>query len=123
MKTSYLKYIAALALFGTNGIVASLITLSSYEIVYLRTFIGSLLLIGILVLRRKRPRAGHGSFSGIVSRAPYHEKIAGFCVVLIGIVLVNGCALQEGLSSWGVFCEVTGLRHRDGLDVRRTRRR
>ena len=43
MKTSYLKYIAALALFGTNGIVASLITLSSYEIVYLRTFIGSLL--------------------------------------------------------------------------------
>lgn len=150
MKTSYLKYIAALALFGTNGVVASLITLSSYEIVYLRTFIGSLLLVGILVLRRKRPQfldhkkeVGFIVLSGMamgacwlflyeayqqigvsLSSLAYYcapvlvmalspvlfrerlttKKIAGFCVVLLGIVLVNGCALQEGLSSWGVFC-------------------
>lgn len=44
---NYIKYFAALLLFGSNGIVASHITLSSYEIVYLRTFIGSLLLIAL----------------------------------------------------------------------------
>jgi drug/metabolite transporter (DMT)-like permease len=44
MKKAYLKYITALFLFGTNGIVASNISLSSYEIVYLRTMIGSIFL-------------------------------------------------------------------------------
>ena len=47
---SYFKYILALLLFGSNGIVASFISLSSYEIVLLRTFIGSLLLIAIFLL-------------------------------------------------------------------------
>lgn len=41
----YIKYILALLLFGTNGIVASYISLSSYEIVYLRVLIGGLFLI------------------------------------------------------------------------------
>ena len=45
MKRSYFKYILGLLLFGSNGIVASYIALSSYEIVLLRTLIGSLLLI------------------------------------------------------------------------------
>lgn len=45
MKRSYFKYISGLLLFGSNGIVASFIALSSYEIVLLRTLIGSLLLI------------------------------------------------------------------------------
>lgn len=50
MHTSYIKYILALLLFGSNGIVASLISLSSYEIVFLRTMIGSALLIAIFFL-------------------------------------------------------------------------
>jgi drug/metabolite transporter (DMT)-like permease len=45
MKRSYVKYLSALLLFGSNGIVASHISLTSYEIVFLRTLIGSLLLI------------------------------------------------------------------------------
>lgn len=45
MKRSYIKYLSALLLFGSNGIVASYISLTSYEIVFLRTLIGSLLLI------------------------------------------------------------------------------
>jgi len=44
MKKAYLKYIIALLLFGMNGIVASHIALSSYEIVFTRSLIGSLLL-------------------------------------------------------------------------------
>ena len=51
---SYLKYFIALLLFGSNGIVASSISLTSYEIVLLRTFIGSLLLILIFLLTRQK---------------------------------------------------------------------
>lgn len=35
MTQAYLNYLLALLLFGTNGIVASFISLSSYEIVFL----------------------------------------------------------------------------------------
>ncbi len=45
MKRPYLKYIAALLLFGSNGVVASAIDLSSYEIVLLRSVIGGALLL------------------------------------------------------------------------------
>lgn len=43
--TAFIKYISALLLFGLNGIVASHIALNSYEIVFLRTLIGSILLL------------------------------------------------------------------------------
>lgn len=52
MKKAYLKYFTALLLFGSNGIVASLIKLSSYEIVFLRTMIGSALLIVLFFASR-----------------------------------------------------------------------
>lgn len=48
-KYAYFKYFFALLLFGSNGITASMISLSSYEIVFLRTLIGSLLLISIFL--------------------------------------------------------------------------
>lgn len=54
MKRSYIKYFTALLLFGSNGIVASFISLSSYEIVLLRTFIGSLLLIAVFFITRNK---------------------------------------------------------------------
>ena len=50
MKRSYFKYIFGLLLFGSNGVVASFIALSSYEIVLLRTMIGSGLLLAIFFL-------------------------------------------------------------------------
>lgn len=52
MNKAFFKYIFALLLFGSNGIVASSIDLNSYEIVLLRTLIGSLLLIAIFFLSR-----------------------------------------------------------------------
>jgi len=51
---SYFKYILALLLFGSNGVVASHIALSSYEIVLLRTLIGSLLLIVLFLMGKGR---------------------------------------------------------------------
>lgn len=54
MKRDYLKYIFALLLFGSNGIAASFIDLNSYEIVLLRTLIGSLFLIITFFLSKNR---------------------------------------------------------------------
>ena len=53
-KKAYFKYIAALLLFGSNGIVASHISLSSYEIVFTRTLIGSLLLVLIFIFSKQK---------------------------------------------------------------------
>lgn len=54
MKRSYFKYITGLLLFGSNGIVASFIHLDSYEIVLLRTLIGSFLLFAVFFLKKER---------------------------------------------------------------------
>lgn len=54
MKSAYFSYILALLLFGTNGIVASHIDLSSTEIVLYRTFMGSLLLVAIFFIGKKK---------------------------------------------------------------------
>lgn len=53
-KKAFLKYLCALLLFGLNGIVASHIEMSSYEIVFLRTLIGSILLIVLFLLGKGR---------------------------------------------------------------------
>lgn len=54
MKKENIKYLFALLLFGSNGIVASNINLSSYEIVFLRTLIGSLLLISLFFISKQK---------------------------------------------------------------------
>ena len=51
------KYIAAVLLFGSNGIVASHISLTSYEIVFTRTLIGSLFLALVFVFSKQKLRA------------------------------------------------------------------
>lgn len=56
MKKSYIKYVAALLLFGSNGIIASHISLTSYEIVLSRTLIGSIFLVLVYALGKNKPR-------------------------------------------------------------------
>lgn len=53
MKRAYVNYILALVLFGSNGVAASGIHLTSYEIVLLRSALGSALLIALYVLSRR----------------------------------------------------------------------
>lgn len=55
MKKDYAKYIFALLLFGSNGLVASFIGLSSREIVLMRTLLGSITLAAIFFASRRRP--------------------------------------------------------------------
>lgn len=54
MKKATIKYISSLFLFGLNGIVASYIALSSYEIVFTRTFIASLMLVLFFIASKQK---------------------------------------------------------------------
>lgn len=54
MKHALPKHIFSLLLFGTNGIVASHIALSSYNIVLLRSFVGSLFLLAAFFLMKQK---------------------------------------------------------------------
>jgi len=90
MKTAYFKYIFALLLFGSNGIVASFIDLSSYEIVLLRTLIGSLLLIAIFFLTREK-----------LTFYKYKRQFA--CLALSGVAMgASWVFLYEAYSQIGV---------------------
>ncbi|MEG1603764.1 MAG: EamA family transporter [Cloacibacillus sp.] len=90
MKSAYCKYISALLLFGTNGIVASKIALPSYTIVFLRTLIGSLLLFSIFILTRN-------SFTF------YKYPKQSFCLAISGIAMgLSWMFLYEAYSNLGV---------------------
>ena len=58
-KKAYLKYFAGLLLFGSNGVVASFISLSSYEIVLLRSLFGGVLLLILFLITRQKFTAFH----------------------------------------------------------------
>ncbi len=53
MKHSYIKYISGLLLFGSNGVVANQIDLTSYEIVFLRSLLGGILLTAMFFFRKQ----------------------------------------------------------------------
>ncbi|HJJ36287.1 MAG TPA: EamA family transporter [Methanocorpusculum sp.] len=54
MNRPLIFFIAALLIFGTNGIIASFIPLTSYEIVFFRSLLGSLTLLAVFFLLQKR---------------------------------------------------------------------
>ena len=84
------KYISSLLLFGLNGIVASHIPLNSYEIVFFRTLIGSVLLIILFFI-------GKGKF-----HIKTHKKDALF-IALSGIAMgASWMFLYEAYQQIGV---------------------
>ena len=54
MKSAYISYISALLLFGSNGIIASFIDLSSTDIVLYRTGIGTAILFVLFLITKKQ---------------------------------------------------------------------
>lgn len=90
MKKSYIKYFISLLLFGSNGIVASFIDMNSYEIVFFRAFLGSLLLLLIFL-------AGKGKFTF------FKYKKQFFCLVISGISMgASWMLLYEAYTKIGV---------------------
>lgn len=53
MSNGLFRYLAALLLFGSNGIIAAAIALPSSDIVLLRTFLGALSLVTILAITQR----------------------------------------------------------------------
>lgn len=90
MKKSYIKYFISLLLFGANGIVASFIDMNSYEIVFFRALLGSLLLLLIFLV-------GKGKFSF------FKYKRQFFCLVISGISMgASWMLLYEAYTKIGV---------------------
>lgn len=89
-KKAFIKYISSVLLFGLNGIVASHILLNSYEIVLLRTLIGSALLAALFLL-------GKGKF-----HIKEHKKDALF-IALSGVAMgASWMFLYEAYQQIGV---------------------
>ena len=119
-KKAFIKYLSALLLFGLNGIVASNIALSSYEIVFLRTLIGSTLLMILFLLGKgKFHIATHkkdalfiilsGTAMGTSWMFLYeaYQQIGVSLASLLyycGPVIVNGNALGVNHNIWGIIC-------------------
>ena len=108
MKGSYFKYIFGLLLFGSNGIVASFIDLNSYEIVLLRTLIGSLLLIilfftgrGKLTFYQHKKQFLYLSISGIAMGTSWmllYEAYARIGVSISSLLYYCGPVIVMALS-------------------------
>lgn len=90
MKKAYLKYFTALLLFGSNGIVANYILLNSYEIVFLRTLIGSLFLIAVFLFSGRKPQG-------------FHDKKHVLYITISGIAMgISWMLLYEAYKTVGV---------------------
>lgn len=90
MKQAYTKYIIALLLFGSNGIVASFINMSSHKIVFFRTMLGSLFLLAIFIL-------GKGEFTF------YKHRKHFICLIVSGIAMgTSWMLLYEAYARIGV---------------------
>ena len=115
MKKSYLKYLAGLLLFGSNGVVASYIHLSSCEIVLLRSVLGAALLLGLV-------NTGVGCycyFSSIGDLPAQSVAICGYLeplsAVLLSVLILHetmaplqilGAVLIIGGAVFGECCKV-----------------
>ncbi len=99
MKKSYLKYFAALLLFGSNGVVASTISLSSYEIVLLRSVIGGALLLVLffaagnrMTVRRHKKDLLFIVLSGIAMAADWLFLFEAYAQIGVSLgMLINYC--------------------------------
>ena len=76
-KTAYLKYIISALLFGSNGIAASMMDLSSVEVVFFRSTTGAALLTAIFLLTGNRFELGE------------HKRDAAF-IIASGVSMAGG---------------------------------
>lgn len=92
MRMDYVRLVSSYLVFGSNGILASHIMLSSLEIVYLRTFIGSLFLIVAFLLTggrftafRKMRDLGFLLLSGIAMGASWMFLYEAYRQIGVGL--------------------------------------
>ena len=99
MKHALAKYIAGLLLFGSNGVVAGFIDLPSHDIVLLRSLLGGILLVAILLARegtaalRGAPRdAFFVCLSGVAMAADWLLLFEAYARIGVSLgMIVNYC--------------------------------
>lgn len=90
MNNHYFKYVLSLLLFGSNGVLASAIILSSHEVVFWRTLVGSLFLLVLFLM-------SGGKFTAI------HHKTHWIYALISGAALgISWIFLFEAYSEIGV---------------------
>lgn len=92
MNNGLFTYLAALLLFGSNGIIAAAIALPSSDIVLLRTFLGALSLITILATTQhhklqapSRPREAAALLSGAALGASWIFLFRAYQTIGVGV--------------------------------------
>lgn len=90
MNRAHVEYIAAMLIFGFNGVLASAIPWRSYEIVLSRTVIGSLFMLAVMLIR-KRPFV-------------FRQEMKSFKILMVsGIAMgFNWMCLYEAYNQLGV---------------------
>lgn len=95
MRKVQIGYIAALLLFGSNGIYASMVQLSSYEIVFFRTLLGTTVLLTAFFLTghrftfyRKKRDFLLQALSGIANAANWIFLFEGYQLIGVSIPIL-----------------------------------
>lgn len=99
MKRDYLKYFLALVLFGSNGVVASHIGMSSYEIVFWRSLLGGAALLGLFLaagrqftLARHRRDAFMVALSGVAMGGDWLLLFEAYAQIGVSMgMVINYC--------------------------------
>lgn len=99
MKKSFFTYIAGLLLFGSNGVIASYIALTSYEIVLLRTLLGGALLTVLFFLFghkltafQHRKDLCYIALSGVAMAADWLLLFEAYAQISVSLgMLINYC--------------------------------
>ena len=92
MNNGLFTYLAALLLFGSNGVIAAAIALPSSDIVLLRTFLGALSLVAILIITQRhtlqapsRPREAALLLSGAALGASWIFLFRAYQTIGVGV--------------------------------------
>lgn len=110
MKKDYVKYLIGLLLFGSNGVIASHIALTSGEIVFLRSILGSALLIGLFLfsghrftVKEYKKDALFIASSGVAMAADWLLLFEAYQQMGVSLsIIINYCgpAIAVALSLW-----------------------
>jgi len=109
------RYIAALHLFGSNGIVASYISLTSYEIVFTRTLIGGLFLVLIFISSKQKVRFWRNKpnflylvISGAAMGASWLFLFEAYAQIGVSIPTAEACT-QETVDNQGSMIQLLAV--------------
>ena len=96
---NYVKYILALVIFGSNGVFASMIAMSSGELVFMRTVIGGAFLLLVMVIGRQWTQRE------ILKREFWRLILSGICLGVNWILLFEAYKqMSVSLATLAYYC-------------------